>query len=174
MQREASYFLLFGTIILFILMLLGASYWMLLPRDSLPVSIGRVDAYPPSERPYRIDEIDGWVVNIDGELLVFHGVATYQWEGSEHGTPCLYAWNEPNMRFEDPCWGSKYWLNGTVVESPATRDLDRYAFRVRGGEILVDTSTVELGTCRVLPERDPYRLNVWEETEPPPICEQDK
>ena len=39
---------------------------------------------------------------------------------------CIYAWNTANDRFECPCHGSKYRLDGRRVESPAPRSLDRF------------------------------------------------
>jgi cytochrome b6-f complex iron-sulfur subunit len=39
---------------------------------------------------------------------------------------CIYAWVAANNRFECPCHGSKYRLDGRRVESPAPRTLDRF------------------------------------------------
>jgi cytochrome b6-f complex iron-sulfur subunit len=39
---------------------------------------------------------------------------------------CIYAWVSANNRFECPCHGSKYRLDGRRVESPAPRTLDRF------------------------------------------------
>jgi nitrite reductase/ring-hydroxylating ferredoxin subunit len=39
---------------------------------------------------------------------------------------CIYAWVPTNNRFECPCHGSKYRLDGRRVESPAPRTLDRF------------------------------------------------
>jgi cytochrome b6-f complex iron-sulfur subunit len=39
---------------------------------------------------------------------------------------CIYSWIPVNNRFECPCHGSKYRLDGRRIESPAPRTLDRF------------------------------------------------
>ncbi|MBK8987009.1 MAG: ubiquinol-cytochrome c reductase iron-sulfur subunit [Chloroflexi bacterium] len=39
---------------------------------------------------------------------------------------CIYTWTNSNDRFECPCHGSKYRLDGRRIESPAPRALDRF------------------------------------------------
>jgi cytochrome b6-f complex iron-sulfur subunit len=39
---------------------------------------------------------------------------------------CIYSWVPTNNRFECPCHGSKYRLDGRRIESPAPRDLDLF------------------------------------------------
>ncbi len=39
---------------------------------------------------------------------------------------CIYSWTPANDRFECPCHGSKYRLDGRRIESPAPRTLDRF------------------------------------------------
>ncbi|MGB1251656.1 MAG: ubiquinol-cytochrome c reductase iron-sulfur subunit [Candidatus Promineifilaceae bacterium] len=170
-QRETSYYLLFATMGMFAVMLLVGSYWMLLPRANLPISIGTIEQYPPSDTPYKLTGVAGWLVNIDGEFSIFHNLSTYQSEKALSTQRfCPYAWNIANMRFEDPCWGSKYWLDGTVIDAPATRDLDQYRFKIRRGEIFVEAHQLVIGTCRVLPtNKNGY--NPWLELHPPPACD---
>jgi cytochrome b6-f complex iron-sulfur subunit len=43
---------------------------------------------------------------------------------------CLYAWVDSTNRFECPCHGSKYQLDGTYIEGPAPRDLDRFVVKL--------------------------------------------
>jgi cytochrome b6-f complex iron-sulfur subunit len=52
---------------------------------------------------------------------------------------CLYAWVPNNTRFECPCHGSKYELDGLYIEGPAPRSLDRFNMRVvtNGGQELL-------------------------------------
>lgn len=46
---------------------------------------------------------------------------------------CLYKWETSTDRFECPCHGSKFHLDGTKIlqEGPAPRGLDRFIFEVR-------------------------------------------
>jgi len=61
-----------------------------------------------------------FVVNLDGELIVFDAHDTHS------KIHCLIKWVPSNGRFEDPCGGSKFEIDGTWIEGPAPRGLDRY------------------------------------------------
>ncbi|MEM8858717.1 MAG: Rieske 2Fe-2S domain-containing protein, partial [Chloroflexota bacterium] len=43
---------------------------------------------------------------------------------------CIYKWNDASNRFECPCHGSKYRLDGRRIQSPAPRSLDRFDMTV--------------------------------------------
>lgn len=51
-----------------------------------------------------------------------------------------------NGRFEDPCSGSKFAPDGTWLQGPATRDLDRLPVKIEAEQVWVDPSTVIEGT----------------------------
>jgi cytochrome b6-f complex iron-sulfur subunit len=53
-----------------------------------------------------------------------------------------------SMLFECPCHGSKYRLTGEYFSGPAPRGLDRFPIQVVGGQVIVDTGTVETGPPR--------------------------
>ncbi|HFC12566.1 MAG TPA: hypothetical protein ENJ56_06940 [Anaerolineae bacterium] len=57
---------------------------------------------------------------------------------------CIYPWNGANNRFECPCHGSKYRLDGRRIESPAPRTLDRFAITA------LDDAGEELGMSEAL------------------------
>lgn len=79
-------------------------------------------------------------------LYTLYGVCTH--------LGCLPKWVPTNNRFECPCHGSKYQLNGQWIEGPAPRGLDRFPATVvyadgevvttptNGGPIPVDTNRV--------------------------------
>lgn len=52
---------------------------------------------------------------------------------------CLPGWNDQNFRFECPCHGSKYELDGKYIEGPAPRSLDRF----RATLVFSDGTTAE-------------------------------
>jgi len=54
----------------------------------------------------------------DQGLVALYGVCTH--------LGCLPKWVDTNFRFECPCHGSKYELNGKYIEGPAPRSLDRF------------------------------------------------
>ena len=58
------------------------------------------------------------VSNTENGLLALFGVCTH--------LGCLPKWVPGNTRFECPCHGSKYRINGSWIEGPAPRGLDRF------------------------------------------------
>lgn len=83
------------------------------------------------------------LANVEGEgFLALYGVCTH--------LGCLPKWTATTHRFECPCHGSKFELNGKYIEGPAPRSLDR--FRV--------TLTFADGTTATTNEAgDPIPLN---------------
>jgi cytochrome b6-f complex iron-sulfur subunit len=68
--------------------------------------------------PAEYPEVKLWVVETDQGMLGLYKVCTH--------LGCLYKWVPANNRFECPCHGSKFELDGTWIEGPAPRDLDRF------------------------------------------------
>ena len=62
-----------------------------------------------------------WLVNLDAGVQVLYMVCVH--------LGCLYKWVPSNNRFECPCHGSKYQKDGTYIEGPAPRSLDRFRFQ---------------------------------------------
>lgn len=80
-------------------------------------------------------------VNKEG-FVALYGVCTH--------LGCLPKWVDTNHRFECPCHGSKYQLDGNWIEGPAPRSLDRFK----------TTITFEDGTTATTNEAgDPIPLN---------------
>jgi nitrite reductase/ring-hydroxylating ferredoxin subunit len=63
-----------------------------------------------------------WLVNANGGLLALDVKCP------RHN--CLAKWSSSNHRFECPCCGGKYELDGTFIEGPATRGMDQYPITV--------------------------------------------
>lgn len=108
--------------------------------------------YPPSPAPYRIEDGDFWLVHTpDGQLMAFIPIApTY----APHVTidECRYSWTPANQRFEDPCSGDKWELNGQLnvaasSELWSNRDLDQYGLTVTDGSIFVQTHQIIEGVA---------------------------
>ncbi len=72
--------------------------------------------------PVPNDEGKYWLVHTDKGYNVLYKVCTH--------LGCLYKWEGANNRFECPCHGSKFQLDGTYIEGPAPRDLDRFKITV--------------------------------------------
>lgn len=59
-----------------------------------------------------------WLVNTGSGVAALYMVCVH--------LGCLYKWVPSNNRFECPCHGSKYQKDGTYIEGPAPRSLDRF------------------------------------------------
>jgi cytochrome b6-f complex iron-sulfur subunit len=140
-RREFLYYIWGASLALFTVELTGLTIWFLLPRFregefggvfKLPVDI-LPDANAPPE-----NFADGrfWLITVnttepndlmcetvgdDGEIV---GAAAIYKVCTHLG--CIYAWVPANDRFECPCHGSKYRLDGRRIQGPAPRNLDRF------------------------------------------------
>lgn len=71
------------------------------------------------EAPISIPAGRFHLANVEGEgFLALYGVCTH--------LGCLPKWTPTTHRFECPCHGSKFELNGKYIEGPAPRSLDRF------------------------------------------------
>jgi cytochrome b6-f complex iron-sulfur subunit len=73
------------------------------------------------------DHPDGrfWLVNTGSGVVALYKVCVH--------LGCLYKWVPSNNRFECPCHGSKYQRDGTYIEGPAPRSLDRFVIEAVDG-----------------------------------------
>jgi cytochrome b6-f complex iron-sulfur subunit len=72
----------------------------------------------PDSGPVEFPEVKLWLVNTSRGMVGIYKVCTH--------LGCLYKWVPTNNRFECPCHGSKFQLDGTYIEGPAPRNLDRF------------------------------------------------
>jgi cytochrome b6-f complex iron-sulfur subunit len=141
-RREFLYYIWGASMALYLAQFAGLLVWFLIPRFREGEFGGKfilpIEAIPginttPSNYP------DGrfWLVNLDSnqpnELFslapdeegeTFLGVVAIYKVCTHLG--CIYAWTPANDRYECPCHGSKYRLDGRRIESPAPRTLDRF------------------------------------------------
>jgi nitrate reductase gamma subunit len=64
---------------------------------------------------------------------------------------CHYHWNPQSQRFECPCHGSVYTLDGRVIGGPAPRPLDTLAGKVEGGILYVQWEEFQVGVAQKIP-----------------------
>jgi cytochrome b6-f complex iron-sulfur subunit len=83
-----------------------------------------------------------WLSNNDEGFTALYGVCTH--------LGCLPKWVDTNGRFECPCHGSKFTLDGTYIEGPAPRNLDRFQTTI----VFTDGTTAETND-----DGDPIPLN---------------
>jgi len=141
-RREFLYYVWAASIACFTAETTGALLWFALPRAHAnkfggPFTIPPEEIPLPDSLPARYTAGRFWLVNIGTEratdprhpqnavtqpgLAAFFALCTH-----EH---CDYKWVPINNRFECPCHGAKFLLDGTRVDGPAQRDLDRFQIR---------------------------------------------
>jgi cytochrome b6-f complex iron-sulfur subunit len=151
-RREFLNYVWIASMALFMAELGGAVYVFALPRFREGefggmASIGTVaDRLPqPDGSPAAYPDIKTWIINVGPEgashgggrqgLLALYKVCVH--------LGCLYAWVDSNHRFECPCHGSKYQLDGTYIEGPAPRDADRFVVQLvdQSGKVVAQTDS---------------------------------
>ena len=141
-RREFLYYIWGASIALVTAEFAGLLIWFLIPLFREGQFGGNfnisADAIPGvNEPPISISDGRFWLVDVDTAaandlmypvdvdptggikgVLAIYKVCTH--------LGCIYDWNDANSRFECPCHGSKYRLDGRRIESPAPRTLDRF------------------------------------------------
>lgn len=160
-RREFLYYIWGASMALFTAEAAGLIIWFSIPKfregqfgGAFPVPIDLLPGVnaPPANFP------DGrfWLVNLDttanegaermslasDEEQPIVGVAAIYKVCTHLG--CIYNWNGANERFECPCHGSKYRLDGRRIEAPAPRSLDRFRLEAldANDEVLATAETV--------------------------------
>ena len=168
-RREFLFYIWGASMALLTAEFTGLLIWFLIPRFREGEFGGRftvpVDSVPkPNDTPANFPDGRFWLVNLDtgnpdgstrmylaeDEAQPIVGVAAIYKVCTHLG--CIYAWNTANDRFECPCHGSKYRLDGRRVESPAPRTLDRFELSAldEAGNVLA-TSTLDEETDFYMP-----------------------
>lgn len=154
-RREFLYYIWGASIALYLAEFAGLIIWFAIPRipEGTFGGIIRVDATRlPDINAAPLNEATGrfWLVNLDttnsqGEERMYQasdesqeivGITALYKVCTHLG--CIYAWNPATNRFECPCHGSKYRLDGRRIQSPAPRDLDRFPLEA----VDVDDNTI--------------------------------
>jgi cytochrome b6-f complex iron-sulfur subunit len=154
-RREFLYYIWGASMAIYGAQASGLLVWFLIPRFregefggnfTLPIA----NLPEINDEPFNFPDGRFWLVNLDtsneqgsermymaeDESEHIKGVAAVYKVCTHLG--CIYAWTPTNNRFECPCHGSKYRLDGRRVESPAPRTLDRFKVEALGD----DKSTV--------------------------------
>lgn len=161
-RREFLYYIWGASMALFTAELTGLLIWFMIPKfregEFGGAFITSIDALPGINEP-PVPNAEGrfWLVNLDTEQpnsLMYlapdeeqpiRGVAAIYKVCTHLG--CIYNWNDATTRFECPCHGSKYRLDGRRIESPAPRSLDRFQLSAvdASGNVLASSDVNEAG-----------------------------
>ncbi len=117
----------------------GAAYFFSFPRFKAGefggvFPLGKAgDVLPkPTDPPIHNQDGKFWLSNVNGAIIALYDVCVH--------LGCLYAWQEVTARFECPCHGSKYQKDGTYIEGPAPRSLDRMVVQFTNGSQTIATT----------------------------------
>ncbi len=102
----------------------GAAYFFSFPRFKagefggvFPLGAAGDVLPKPNDPPVHNQDGKFWLSNVNGAIVALYDVCVH--------LGCLYQWQPVTGRFECPCHGSKYQRDGTYIEGPAPRSLDR-------------------------------------------------
>jgi cytochrome b6-f complex iron-sulfur subunit len=139
-RREFLNYAFLGSLGIFFVVFGGAFFVFALPRFGAGefgglFTLGAAgDVIPPTDAaPKPNTAARTWISNTDKGVLALYNVCVH--------LGCLYAWQPVTNRFECPCHGSKYQKDGTYIEGPAPRSLDRFVIRFTdaNGKVLAET-----------------------------------
>lgn len=126
-RREFLYYIWGASMALLLGEITAGLIWFTYPRFR-EGEFGGVFPFNPADLPETGTQ-PNWVAsgrfhvsNTNNGLLALYGVCTH--------LGCLPPWNATNGRFECPCHGSKFTGDGSYIEGPAPRGLDRFPVTV--------------------------------------------
>ena len=165
-RREFLYYIWGASIALVAAQSAGLLVWFLIPKFregefggtfTLPVEdVPEVNTPPAGYAEGRFwlsnldtDQPNDLMAPADQDTLPIKGVAVIYKVCTHLG--CIYTWVGANDRFECPCHGSKYRLDGRRIESPAPRNLDRFRLIA-----LADDKSTVLGESAISEDNGTY------------------
>lgn len=179
-RREFLFYIWGASMAVFTAEFAGLFVWFALPRFKAGEFGGifevPIDQLPAvNTKPTGFSEGRFWLVNLDtsqpnnimyraaDETEDLIGVAAVYKVCTHLG--CIYAWNSANERFECPCHGSKYRLDGRRIEDPAPRTLDRFEIQAVDANDTVLATSVKDDEGSYLPLVLPANTaNIWVNT----------
>jgi cytochrome b6-f complex iron-sulfur subunit len=128
-RREFLYYIWGASMALLLGEATAGFIWFALPRFKAG-EFGGIFTYLAKDlptqggAPVHVPSARFWISNTNNDgknqegFIALYGVCTH--------LGCLPNWVPTNYRFECPCHGSKYQLDGHWIEGPAPRSLDRF------------------------------------------------
>lgn len=114
------------------------------PREAtaLPIALGSAGSIQGDDVSYSIPGGDGATIDKENEVILV------RWKGTiyafalscPHQNTALRWLEAPETRFQCPKHKSKYQPDGTFISGKATRNMDRYAIRKNGKNVVVNVA----------------------------------
>lgn len=137
-RREFLYYIWGASMALLLGESVAGIVWFALPRFKEGEFGGTFnfsgDEVPVADTaPTPIPEGRIWLSNSSTGFLALYAVCTH--------LGCLPKWEPGNFRFECPCHGSRFEIDGDYITGPAPRNLDRFATTITFSDGTTETST---------------------------------
>lgn len=129
----------------------GVTYFFAMPRFKEGefggiFTVGNSSTLPGQNTPpVNYPKVKFWLSNTDEGVAAIYKVCTH--------LGCLYSWNDQETKFICPCHGSQFELDGSFIQGPAPRSLDRFVVQAvdpDSGEIIAQTD--DAGNPLMLPD----------------------
>ena len=109
--------------------------------EALPVTAATGGEAGPGERSYPVPAADGVTIDRDAQVILVR----FQQKVYAFALACPHEntalrWRDRDVRFQCPRHESQYRPDGTFIQGRATRNMDRFAVRKDGGNVIVDTN----------------------------------
>ena len=106
---------------------------------AFPVAEQAGKVVAPNQLSYPVPAGDGTTIDRDNQVILVR----FQQKVYAFALACPHEntalrWRQQEGRFQCPRHESKYQPDGTFVEGRATRNMDRFAIRKQGNEVVVD------------------------------------
>jgi cytochrome b6-f complex iron-sulfur subunit len=104
--------------------LAGVTYLFSMPRFKEGefggvITMGPVSSLPAAgSPPVNMPKVKIWLSNTNNGVMAIYKVCTH--------LGCLYNWSDQEVKFICPCHGSQFQSDGTYIQGPAPRSLDRF------------------------------------------------
>ncbi len=99
------------------------------------LAAGALDRYStlaPGQVSEAADVPGIWIARTKGRIVAIEGTCTH--------LGCRVSWARDDERFRCPCHGSSFAADGTNLDGPAPRALERLAIRIQEGQLVIDRS----------------------------------
>jgi Rieske Fe-S protein len=113
------------------------------PREAvaLPFALGQAIGAEGNQLTYPVPAADGATIDRDHEvILVRWKGAVYAFSLSCPHQHTALKWADGDSRFQCPKHKSKYQPDGTFISGRATRNMDRFALRKSGRNVVVNVA----------------------------------
>ncbi|HBY98570.1 MAG: Rieske 2Fe-2S domain-containing protein [Ardenticatenaceae bacterium] len=144
-RRELLNYVWLGSVGVFLAEMGGVSYLFAMPRFKAgefggKFNLGPVSSLPDTSAPPKaFNEGKFWLVRTEEGVLALYKVCTH--------LGCIFNWQDSQTRFICPCHGSQFQRNGTFIQGPAPRSLDRFVVEVldAAGNVVTQTDNATGG-----------------------------